>query len=87
MNKWDTTNFGNVVGQALTARSMTQRQLGSSMGVANTYVSHMMTGYRKPSPKWADLIADTLQFSDAERQKLHEAAAKDHGFKLDLTKK
>jgi len=32
-------------------------------------------------------VANALGLSDKERVALHRAAAKDHGFKLDLTKK
>jgi hypothetical protein len=35
-------------------------------------------------PEWVDLIADTLNLSPRQ---LHVAAAKQHGFKLDLSKK
>jgi HD-GYP domain-containing protein (c-di-GMP phosphodiesterase class II) len=51
------------------------------------YVNQLITGHKKPSPEWVDLIADTLKLSPEQRQALHVAAAKQHGFKLDLTKK
>jgi hypothetical protein len=49
--------------------------------------NQLITGHKKPSPEWVDLIADTLKLSPEQRQALHVAAAKQHGFRLDLTKK
>ncbi len=57
------------------------------MGKTPVYVSRTLTGRVKPSPGWVDLVADTLRLSAEKRQALHVAAAKDNGFKIDLTKK
>ena len=78
--------FGASVSVALADR-MTQTDLAAKTGRSIAYVNQLITGHKKPSPEWVELIADTLKLSPEQRQALHIAAAKQHGFKLDLTKK
>jgi transcriptional regulator with XRE-family HTH domain len=75
------------VSVALAEARMTQSELAAKTGRSTAYVNQLITGHKKPSPEWVDLIADTLKLSPKDRQALHVAAAKQHGFKLDLTKK
>ena len=79
--------FGASVSVALAEARMTQTELAAKTGRSTAYVNQLITGHKKPSPEWVDLIADTLKLSPKDRQALHVAAAKQHGFKLDLTKK
>ena len=79
------TAFGNTVNDALTARRMSQTELARELNVAPSRVNNTMTGTRPASPHWTDLVADALQFSAEQRVSLHTAAAKDVGYKLDLT--
>lgn len=66
---------------------MTQTKLAAKTGRSTAYVNQLITGHKKPSPEWVDLIADTLNLSPERRRDLHADAARQHGFKLDLTKK
>ena len=68
---------------ALAEARMTKTELAAKTGRSTAYV----TGHKKPSPEWVELIADTLKLSPEQRRDLHVAAARQHGFKLDLTKK
>lgn len=51
--------------------------------------NNVLTGYRKPNQRWANLIADVCGLDQEERTKLHIAAARANGYEidLDLTKK
>lgn len=80
------TEFGAVVSKNLTTASWTQLDLANNTGASLAYMNQMMTGRRRPSAEWADLIADTMRLSDRQRVQLHRAAARDVGFKLDLRK-
>lgn len=80
------SNFGRVVSTSLSTRLLTQVDLSVATGVSPSYTNQIMTGRKRASPLWADLIADVLNMPDAERRRLHKAAAIDHGFKLDLKK-
>lgn len=77
------TNFGASVSQALAERQSSQTALASSVGRSVAYTNQTITGRKRPSPEWVDLIANTLEMNDIERKALHIAAAKDHGFKID----
>lgn len=81
------THFGNTLLDALRARDLTQSALASKMDKKVSYVNRTMVGKRPATSNWADLVANAIEASDEERQRLHHAAALDQGFKLDLTKK
>jgi cyanate lyase len=81
------TNFGSSVSAKLAELNLTQLDLSEKINKNSRYVNHTLTGYRKPQPEYVDLVANALNLNDSEREKLHWQAAKDHGFKLDLTKK
>ena len=72
--------------RALAEHRMSQIELANALGKSASYTNQVMTGRKKPTPRWADLVADTLGLSAAQRAALHRSAAKDNGFKLDLTK-
>ena len=84
-SKYDSP-FGASVSVALAEARMTQSALARKAGSSTAYVNQLMTGRKKPSPEWVELVADTLNVSPEKRRELHVAAAKQHGFKLDLTK-
>jgi cyanate lyase len=79
--------FGASVSVALAEARMTQTELAAKTGRSTAYVNQLITGHKKPSPEWVELIADTLKLAPEQRRALHEAAARQHGFKLDLRKK
>ena len=63
---------------------MTQTELAAKTGRSTAYVNQLITGHKKPSPEWVDLIADTMKLSPKDRQALHVAAAKQPGPPLRL---
>lgn len=79
------SNFGTAVSDMLTAAKMNQRELAAVSGKTLSYVNQTLTGNKHVSPAWADFIADIFNASAADRMRLHQAAARDVGYKLDLT--
>ena len=53
---------------------MTQTELAAKTGRSTAYVNQLITGLKKPSPQWVELIADTLKLSPEQCQELHVAA-------------
>ena len=82
MAKSYNSNFGTSVSNALAEARLTQSEVATSARISQPYFNQMLTGLKKPSPEWVDIIASTLNFSNEKRRELHVAAAKDHGFKL-----
>jgi len=80
------SNFGASVVSCLEQRRQTQADLSRKLGRSRSYVHQTLSGHRKPSPEWVDIVARTLKLNEAQRLALHKAAAVDRGFKLDLTK-
>lgn len=76
------TEFGNSVSAKLTESNATTTDLAKMLNVGQPHVSLLLTGQRKASPRWTDLIADVLNLSDKERRELHLKAARSVGFKL-----
>ena len=81
------TAFGQALAKQFERRQISQRELAAATGVSPSYVNHTMAGRKAVSPEWADLVADVMQLDEKARVELHRAAAKDAGYKLDLTKK
>ena len=78
-------NFGESVSRALADSGLTQTVLAEKLDKTVGYLNNTMTGKAAASPKWADLVADVLKVSAAKRTELHVGAAKDKGYKIDLT--
>lgn len=78
------THFGTSVASLLHHRGITQEQLAETTGMSQPYTNQIVNGRRIASSRWADLVADALALTATERAKLHGAAAKDNGFKIDL---
>jgi cyanate lyase len=79
------SRFGASVRAALTERQISQADLADVLGRSRAYLNQTLTGVKPASAQWVDLVADALKLSHAKRAELHAAAARDHGFKLDLT--
>jgi transcriptional regulator with XRE-family HTH domain len=78
------SEFGDKVSGLLKQREITQEGLASAIGRSQSYTNQVINGQKAPSAQWADLVANALGLSPEERQKLHAAAARDNGFKIDL---
>ncbi len=77
-----TRHFASTVSTVLDSRGMSQTALAQAVGTSTAYVNHLMTGYRRPTANWADLVANALGVDEGTRKAMHLAAAKDLGFKL-----
>jgi transcriptional regulator with XRE-family HTH domain len=78
------SEFGTNVSKLLRQRNLTQENLASAAGRSQSYTNQVINGQKAPSAQWADLVADVLKLTAEERKKLHAAAARDNGFKIDL---
>jgi cyanate lyase len=85
-NKKYATAFGEALAKQLEKRSTNQRTLAAKLGSSPSYVNHLLAGRKTASASIADTVADELCLPEKERIDLHRAAARDAGFKLDLTK-
>src|SRR5262249_1133955 len=79
------SRFGAAVSAALAERQISQADLAQALGRSPAYLNQTMTGTKPASAAWVDLVADTLKPPLAKRTEPHAAAARDQGFKLDLT--
>jgi hypothetical protein len=81
--KHELTHFGQEVQSLLSIHSMSQATLARAMDKNPNHLNHVMYArYSRPTPSWADLVANALGLSADARRQLHRAAARDQGFKL-----
>jgi|GEM_PF-1456281 len=78
------SGFGEVLDRILMRRGLRASQLAAGLGVTPSYLSALVTGQKPVSAERVDQIADLLGAGPEERTRLHRAAAKDLGFRLDL---
>lgn len=86
MAKAPATETAAALGAILAERSVSQYRASKLAGISQPYMNQIATGRRRASAEWIDLVSNALNLTPEERQNLHRAAAKDHGFKIDLTK-
>ena len=86
MAKVPATQTAAALGAILSERSVSQYRASKLAGVSQPYMNQVATGRRRASADWIELVSDALDLTAEERERLHRAAAKDHGFKIDLTK-
>ena len=80
------TEAAAALDEILSRRGVSQYRVSKLSGLSQPYVNQIATGRRRASAEWIDLVANALDLTPEERQRLHRAAARDHGFKIDLTK-
>ena len=76
------TAFGAALSDLLWDYRKRQTDLSRDLGISTSYVNALKTG--KKAAAAVDRIADALGANSADRVRLHRAAARDAGFKLDL---
>lgn len=86
MGKPPATEAGAALERILAERGVSQYRVSKLSGLSQPYVNQIATGRRRASAEWIEVVANALDLTPEERHKLHRAAAKDHGFKIDLTK-
>jgi DNA-binding Xre family transcriptional regulator len=78
------SGFGAVLDALMMRRGVRASRLAEALGVTPSYLSALVTGVKPVSPDRVEEIADSLGAEPEERAKLHRAAARDMGFRLDL---
>lgn len=81
------TETAQALGEILAGRGLSQYRAAKMAETSQPYLNQVATGRRRASAEWIDLIANALELSPEESERLHRAAARDHGFKIDLTTK
>ncbi len=79
------TEVGAAVTRELAERRLSQSDLAGRLGKSVAYTNQVMTGRKRASPEWVNLVSEVLGLPPERRGALHVAAAKDAGFELDLT--
>lgn len=80
-----TTEAGEALKASLSARGLTQYAAARFTGTSQAFMNQVANGSRLPSADWLDTIATVLEMKPEERIGLHRAAARSHGFKIDLS--
>lgn len=78
------TEAGEALRASLSARGLTQYAAAKFTGTSQGFMNQVVNGERLPSAEWLDLVANVLEMKPDERGQLHRAAARSHGFKIDL---
>lgn len=73
-----------LIRETLASSGLSQTQAANAVGTSVVYMNHLVTGYRTPSPTTIDTMALALNLTPVQTVQLHQAAARDHGFKIDL---
>lgn len=77
-------DFATALRSVLHDRKIRSADLSERMDVSRSYVSMLSTGKKVPGAETVEKISDLVGSSNTERSRLHRAAARSHGFKLDL---
>lgn len=80
----DGTAFGSALSDLLWDYRKRQTDLSRDLGISTSYVNALKTGKKAAAAPTVDRIADALGARPEDRVRLHRAAARDAGFKLDL---
>lgn len=81
----ETLSFaGRELLRALDARSLSQKALAEALDVSPAYVSAVVRGKKAVSAPTVQKMSAALSLDPIEERALHRAAARDHGFRLDL---
>jgi plasmid maintenance system antidote protein VapI len=78
------SGFGEALTGLMSRRGLRASRLAEALGVTPSYLSALVTGAKPVSPDRVEDIADSLGAAPEERTRLHRAAARDMGFRLDL---
>lgn len=80
------TQLAASLGDVLAGRGLSQSSAAARANISQPYFNQVATGRRRASAAWIETVADALGLDEEERAALHRAAARDHGFKIDLSK-
>lgn len=78
------TAFGAALSDLLWDYRKRQTDLSRDLGTSASYVNALAKGKKAAAAATVDRIADALGARPEDRVRLHRAAARDAGFKLDL---
>ena len=76
--------FSRAFSAALRQQGATGASVARKLGTSRSYVSALQNAKKTPSAEAVDRIASALSLGPEESTSLHRAAARSHGFRLDL---
>ena len=76
------TQFTELLEGILTTSKITQTEASARMGISAAYLSDIKQGKRSPTPEIIQLLTDVFALTRKQSTALHEAAARDKGFKV-----
>jgi transcriptional regulator with XRE-family HTH domain len=76
--------FPKVFRDAVQTSGVNQVEISATLGVSTAYVSQLSTGLKTPRPETIDRLAAAIGTDEKTARRLHAAAARDMGFRLDL---
>jgi len=66
----------------LNTSKITQADASARMGISAQYLSDIKQGKRSPTPEIIELLTNVFNLTQKQSTELHEAAARDKGFKV-----
>ena len=78
------TAFGTALSELLWDYRKRQTDLSRELGTSTSYVNALVRGKKAAAAPTVDRVADALGARPEDRVRLHRAAARDAGFRLDL---
>ncbi len=79
------TRLAASLGDILAERGLSQASAAARANISQPYFNQVAKGRRRASAEWIETVANALGLGEEERAELHRAAARDHGFKIDLS--
>jgi transcriptional regulator with XRE-family HTH domain len=80
------TRLAASLGDILAGRGLSQASAAARANISQPYFNQVAKGRRLASAEWIETVANALDLDHEQRAELHRAAARDHGFKIDLSK-
>jgi ribosome-binding protein aMBF1 (putative translation factor) len=75
------TEFTDLLRQTMAEQGVSQTQLADRLDLSSpSYVNHVASGRRQPSPQWVDTVSRAMALSDQRRMALHGAAVRSMGW-------
>lgn len=79
----DEGRFARALTEALARHGLSQTAAAARLESSVSYVNQLATGRKRPSGEQVDKVAAALRLPPAERARLHYAAARDAGFRVE----
>lgn len=76
------SEFTDIFDKLLETSSITQYQLAEKIGISPAHLSDVKRGTRNPTPEFLECVITIFELNKKQATELHEATARDRGFKV-----